>query len=51
MSKDGRMGDKAVQNVYQSLLGIDRTVADLKDFDPASTRTNAFVEAALKKFP
>jgi NitT/TauT family transport system substrate-binding protein len=51
MSKDGRMGDQAVRNVYQSLIGIDRTVADLKEFDLSNTRTNVFVEEALKKFP
>jgi NitT/TauT family transport system substrate-binding protein len=51
MSKDGRMGETAVQNVYHSLLGIDRNVADYKGFDLANTRTNVFVEAALKKYP
>jgi NitT/TauT family transport system substrate-binding protein len=51
MSKDGRMGEMAVQNVYRSLLGIDKNVADYKGLDLATTRTNVFVEAALKKYP
>lgn len=50
MSKDGRMGETAVQNVYRSLLGIDRNVADFKGIDLASTRTNVFVDAALRKY-
>lgn len=51
MSKDGRMGEKAVHNVYLSLIAIDRNVADAKDLDLAKTRTNVFVEAALRKYP
>jgi NitT/TauT family transport system substrate-binding protein len=51
MSKDGRMGETAVQNVYRSLLGIDKNVADFKGLDLATTRTDVFVEAALKKYP
>jgi NitT/TauT family transport system substrate-binding protein len=51
MSKDGRMGEAAVQNVYRSLLGIDKNVADFKGLDLANTRTNVFMEAALKKYP
>ncbi len=51
MSKDGRMGEKAVHNVYLSLIAIDRNVANAKDLDLANTRTNVFVEAALKKYP
>src|ERR1700733_3560501 len=50
MSKDGRMGETAVQNVYRSLLGIDKNVADFKGLDLSNTRTNVFVDAALKKY-
>jgi hypothetical protein len=51
MSKDGRMGETAVQNVYESLIGIDKNVADYKGRDLAITRTGVFVEAVLKKYP
>ena len=45
------MGEKAVHNVYLSLIAIDRSVADAKDLDLAKTRTNVVVEAALREYP
>lgn len=50
MSKDGRMGDTAVKNVYRSLVGIDKNVAEFKGLDLGNTRTNVFVDSALKKY-
>ncbi len=50
MSKDGLMPEKAVHNVYLSLVTIDRNVANAKGLDLLRTRMNVFAEAALQKY-